>query len=336
MAESAVKPEIFVGSSREAIPYARAVTSQLSRIAQVTPWYAGVFGANDYTMEALERRLDASDFGVFVFAPDDVALIRGKYAFIARDNTVFEMGLFWGKLRRKRVFCLVPRDIEARDDIVPGARVGEYRVLSDLNGMTLLEYHRRTDGNHEAAVDAACGAIERLVSEQGPYENPEEVLERKQSVLHFFWEYTRNIPPADFASRYAALSEAVRNALLPPEGYRLTGAAFWQKIGSEGIGQVGGNVGKGRFFKFQTGGERSGNEPVIYVLDAYNSGKWAFFHRREVAHVYVLCYPLGKEHVMSVHFTGNRTLSPQQLERTVRLNEELFSTILHLIGGDSG
>lgn len=236
MADIAAKPEIFVGSSREAIPYARAVASQLSRIAQVTPWYAGVFGANDYTMDALERRLAASDFGVFVFAPDDVVMIRGKYVFAARDNTVFELGLFWGRLGRRRVFCLVPREIEVRDDIVPGEEIGAYRVLSDLNGMTLLEYHRRTDGNHEAAVDAACGEIERRVGEQGAYVDPREVLECKQSVLHFFWEYARNLPPADPEARYGALCEAVRNALLPPVGYRVTGAAIWRTFGSEGIG----------------------------------------------------------------------------------------------------
>lgn len=329
------QPEIFIGSSKEAIPYARAVMSQLTRFAQVTPWYAGTFGANDFTMEALERRLDQSDFGVFVFAPDDVGLIRGKHVFISRDNTIFEMGLFWGKLRRRRVFCLIPREVESRDDLVQGVEIKEYHLLSDLHGMNLLEYHRRTDDNYAAAVDAACGMIERSVMEQGVYENPQELLERKHSLLHFFWEYVRHMKAADPSEKYQALSEAVRNSLLPPDGYRVTGAAFWQKAGSEGIAQVGGNVGRGRFFKFQDGRDQEDDPQKIYVIDVYNSGKWAFFLRREVAHVYVLCYPLGKEHVLSVHFTGSRVLSPSQLERIVRQNEELFSTIQYLIGGDS-
>src|SRR5690606_4682857 len=82
------KPRVFIGCSREAVNYARAVSSLLEYAAEVNPWYAGTFGANDYTMEALERELASSDFAVFVFAADDVALIRGKAVFVPRDNTV--------------------------------------------------------------------------------------------------------------------------------------------------------------------------------------------------------------------------------------------------------
>ncbi|MFB5760058.1 TIR domain-containing protein [Paenibacillus medicaginis] len=73
-----VKPKTFIGSSREAIEYANAVHNQLKRLTHVNPWYAGVFGANQYTMESLETELDHNDFAVFIFAPDDVALYREK------------------------------------------------------------------------------------------------------------------------------------------------------------------------------------------------------------------------------------------------------------------
>ena len=88
-----IKPNLFIGSARESIRYASAIQSQIGRSVQVTPWFAGTFGANEYTMESLERILDQSDYGIFVFSPDDVALIRGKHVFITRDNTIFEMGL---------------------------------------------------------------------------------------------------------------------------------------------------------------------------------------------------------------------------------------------------
>ncbi|WP_313637865.1 TIR domain-containing protein [Paenibacillus sp.] len=94
------KPKLFIGSSRESIRYARAIHEQLKRDAEVHPWYANAFRANEYTMEALERNLDESDFAVFVFSPDDVAKIRGKFYYVTRDNTGFEMGLFWARLRR--------------------------------------------------------------------------------------------------------------------------------------------------------------------------------------------------------------------------------------------
>lgn len=115
-----IRPRLFIGSSRESIRYARAIHEQLKRTAEVHPWYAAAFRPNEYTMEALERNLDISDFAVFVFSPDDVARIRGKYYYVTRDNTQFEMGLFWSRLRRGRVFCLLPDQVPSRSDLIPG------------------------------------------------------------------------------------------------------------------------------------------------------------------------------------------------------------------------
>lgn len=342
MPMSIPKPNLFIGSSREAIKYARAVHEQLKRTAQVTPWYGGTFGANMYTMEALERQLARSDFGVFVFSPDDVALIRGKHVFVTRDNTLFEMGLFWGKLGRRRVFCIIPDQVEPDDKLVQDITVKEYHLLSDLQGLTLLEYELRSDGDFKSAVDVACGHILHAVETESLFEHPVDIIEqkelelrRKQSVLHFFWEYNRNVHVTDQAEKYHALSEAVRNSLLPPGrgDFRVTGAAFWANTGKDGMAQIGGNVGKGRFFPFQGG--KTGSTQSIYVIDVYNSGKWAFYHEEEVAEVYVFCYPLGEKHVLSVHLTGHVILSDEELAEVVEHNSELLRTIRHLVGGDT-
>lgn len=321
---------------------ANAIHSQLGYYAQVTPWYAGAFGGNEYTMEALERELDQHDFGVFVFAPDDVALHRNQYVFITRDNTLFEMGLFWGRLGRHRVFAIVPNEVRERDDLIQGKTVKEYHLLSDLQGLTLLKYELRTDSKYEAAVSVACREIIRCIRQQGFYQDPrvlladkEAELQQKQSLLHFFWEYNRNVTIANNQEKYTALSEAVRNSMLSPEGFRVTGAAFWQIQGNDGIGQVGGNVGKGRFFPFDANQQRTDGEQTIYVLDVFLSGKWTFFKRRELAQVYVLCYPLGTEHVMSVHFSGHFQLVDDHLTQIVNRNIDLLRTIDHFIGGDS-
>ena len=186
------KPNLFIGSSREAIKYARAIHEQLKRSAQVTPWYGGTFGANMYTMEALEKQLTSSDFGVFVFSPDDVALIRGKHVFVTRDNTLFEMGLYWGRLGRRRVYCIIPDEVEADSSSVQDVIVKDYHLLSDLQGLTLLEYELRSDDDYKSAVDVACGHILSAIETEGFYNNPSAVIEqkdaelrRKQSVLHF-------------------------------------------------------------------------------------------------------------------------------------------------------
>lgn len=344
MPMSISKPNLFIGSSREAIKYARAIHEQIKRTAQVTPWYGGTFGANSYTMEALERQLEYSDFGVFVFSPDDVALIRGKHVFVTRDNTLFEMGLFWGRLGRRRVFCIVPDHVEPDDQQIQDVTIKDYHLLSDLQGLTLLEYELRTDEDYKSAVDVACGHIINAIETELFFDNPAEVIEqkdaelkRKQSVLHFFWEYNRNVNVTDQSEKYHALSEAVRNSLLPPTrgDFRVTGAAFWAKSGNDGIAQIGGNVGRGRFFPFNVNESNGATQQSIYVIDVYNSGKWAFYHDEEVAQVYVFCYPLGVNHVLSVHFTGHQTLLDEELSEVVEHNRELLRTIRHLVGGDS-
>lgn len=294
-------------------------------------------------MEALERELDTNDYGVFVFAPEDVALIREKPVFITRDNTLFEMGLFWGRLRRGRVFCLVPRDLPELRKPVAGKIPSEFHLPSDFEGLTLLRYGNRSDGRYSAAMDVPCGEIAAVIRREKHYIDPvrqlkdkTEQLERKQSILRFFWSYLRNITAPDEAERYAAFAEAIRNSILTPAGFRTTGAAIWESV--EGIiRQVGGNVGRGRAFPLDgtDGGNGSGSGEPVYVLEALNSKVWSFFNRREIEEVYILCYPLGNEHVLSVHISGEDTLDDRQLEEIVAANDELLNTIRNLIGGDS-
>ncbi|GAA0337569.1 hypothetical protein GCM10008967_29790 [Bacillus carboniphilus] len=150
-----IKPKLFIGSARESIEYVDAIHEQLHYVAEVTPWSAGTFAALEYTMESLERQLDMNDFAVFVFSPDDVVNTRGNITFKTRDNTIFEMGLFWGRLRRGRVFYIIP-------DLIPNQEgVEGYRLPSDLDGLTVLKYEIRTDQNFEAAVNRACRAIKQ-------------------------------------------------------------------------------------------------------------------------------------------------------------------------------
>lgn len=110
----------------------------------------------------------------------------------------------------------------------------------------------------------------------------------KEFISTRFYEEPKNITVPDEQDRYNGLSEAIRTSILPPQGYLVTGAALWKVQGDEGIGQVGGNVGKGRFFTFQENQERveSGQQP-IYVLDAYLTAKWAFFNRDSVKSLWV-------------------------------------------------
>ena len=71
----------------------------------VTVWTDGVFVASRYPVESLEKELDESDFGIAIASPDDTVESRGKSVATARDNVVFEIGLFIGRLGRTRSLC---------------------------------------------------------------------------------------------------------------------------------------------------------------------------------------------------------------------------------------
>src|SRR5437868_2540854 len=65
------KPTVFVGSSSEASGVVGAIEMNLDHFFQVTPWPAGVFTPGRRPLTDLERQLDKTAFGIFVFAPDD-------------------------------------------------------------------------------------------------------------------------------------------------------------------------------------------------------------------------------------------------------------------------
>lgn len=72
-----MKPALFIGSSSESVDIAYALQENLEHVAEVTVWTQGIFELAKYTLESLLETLDIADFGVFVFAPNDVSIIRG-------------------------------------------------------------------------------------------------------------------------------------------------------------------------------------------------------------------------------------------------------------------
>ena len=91
------KNKIFIGSSVEGLKIAYAVQQNLRHTAETTVWDQGVFDLSSTTIESLIKVLDNSDFGIFVFSPDDIIKFRGNEALTVRDNVVFELGLFIDK-----------------------------------------------------------------------------------------------------------------------------------------------------------------------------------------------------------------------------------------------
>jgi hypothetical protein len=142
-----MRQRIFVGSSREAIDTCRAVQAELGDEFDVKGWDQDVFALSRPALQSLLEVLDASDAGIFVLRADDLVTKREDTRPGVRDNVLFELGMFLGRLGPDRTFMLTEN----------GADV---RLPSDLFGLTTAEYDGRGgDARRRAAVGPACTQI---------------------------------------------------------------------------------------------------------------------------------------------------------------------------------
>jgi Predicted nucleotide-binding protein containing TIR-like domain len=141
------RPKVFVASSAESLDVAYAVQENLDSDAECTVWDQGIDQLSSNMMQSLVAVLDDSDFGIFVFGPDDVLITRGREHQVARDNVVLELGLFAGRLGLESSFVIKPHG----EDI---------KLPSDLLGLTTGEYRSdRQDRNLRAALGPATNRI---------------------------------------------------------------------------------------------------------------------------------------------------------------------------------
>ena len=89
--------QIFILCSTEDLPIANAIQNAFaSDPFTMVVWTDGVFRATNYPLEILEARVDDLDFAVAIAHADDLTANRGKTWPGARDNVIFELGLFMG------------------------------------------------------------------------------------------------------------------------------------------------------------------------------------------------------------------------------------------------
>jgi predicted nucleotide-binding protein len=148
------KIRIFIISSAEALEIARTIQNAFEYDFTVVVWTDGVFRASWYPIESLERQLDQSDFAIAVAQPDDVTHSRGQASSTPRDNVIFELGMFIGRIGRLRSILIEPRGEEVK-------------LPSDLSGITALAYKYDPE-NLAAAMGPACNRIRAIVRELGP------------------------------------------------------------------------------------------------------------------------------------------------------------------------
>ncbi len=133
-----MKPRIFIGSSREGRAKAELIKTQLSDIADCQIWDEGFFENNKSSFESLAEGASLFDFAILVAIQDDLQLKRGSLELVARDNIVFEFGLYVGRLGRQCSFFLKEKGLDLPSDLF-GVTIPEFKTPADLHGFTLEE-----------------------------------------------------------------------------------------------------------------------------------------------------------------------------------------------------
>ncbi|HEX8513671.1 MAG TPA: TIR domain-containing protein [Allosphingosinicella sp.] len=147
---------VFIISSAEALPVARIIQNALAHDFLVTLWTDGVFRATSYALESLESAVDESDFAIAVAHSDDLTLFRGADWPTPRDNVVFELGLFMGRLGRKRAILMEPRE-------------DKVKLPSDLSGITTIPYSYQPGKDAAARMAPACNLLRDHINEWGAF-----------------------------------------------------------------------------------------------------------------------------------------------------------------------
>jgi len=146
---------LFIGSSKEGLPVAEALQTLLQHELDVTIWSQGVFRLSQSYLDSLLEAISTTDFAVLVLTPDDVTTSRQNEFLTPRDNVLFELGLFMGRLGRDRCFFVYDRTIDMK-------------LPSDLLGISAATYSPRPDGNLEPALGPVAFAVKKAAKKAGP------------------------------------------------------------------------------------------------------------------------------------------------------------------------
>lgn len=138
-----IKKKLFIGSSSEELPLAELAKYNLEKDFDVTIWNESVWDASVFKINQnfLADLLKASlqfDFGILLGTNDDKVIFRGKEVMQPRDNVLFELGLFTGRLGISKCAFLIDKEI---------------KLLSDFNGLSLSFFDKADPDSFIDAVN---------------------------------------------------------------------------------------------------------------------------------------------------------------------------------------
>ncbi len=161
--------ELFIGSSREGLKYAKKLKELLDPELQVYGiecilWNdPSVFTVGVTTIESLCQKANAlkkyGGYAVMVMTPDDEVHVRNEVRYVPRDNVIFELGLFLGYLGRERTYCVAPSNVNIK-------------MMSDWLGVTNATYKYAARQGSERLAVILKSATNRIVQTIDSVERP--------------------------------------------------------------------------------------------------------------------------------------------------------------------
>ena len=151
------KVRVFIICSVEALAVARIIENAFAHDDFVVRlWTNDVFKVASYALDSLETEVDDSDFAIAIAHTDDVTLVRDQEWPAPRDNVIFELGLFMGRLGRKRAILMEPREEKVK-------------LPSDLTGITTIPYSYEPGKDAAAIMAPACNMLRDHIADLGPF-----------------------------------------------------------------------------------------------------------------------------------------------------------------------
>jgi hypothetical protein len=166
---------MFIGSSVEGVRIAKAIEALLQHTVDCVLW-PNAFVLSKGTIDNLVAEFEKMDFGLFVLSPDDHAEMRQESQVTARDNVIFEAGVFMGRHGLSRTFLVKPRDVK------------EFHMPTDLVGITTATYEgRRAKREERNALSPAATEIEDAIRkvEQSEHRLDFKTFAREEPSAHW-------------------------------------------------------------------------------------------------------------------------------------------------------
>jgi hypothetical protein len=141
-----MKPRIFIGSSAERLSVLEQVEISLQSIGDCQRW-TGAFTTDKSNLDSLIQQTRLSDFSVLIAIKDDILIKKGQTKEVARDNMIFEFGLFLGAAGIRKSFLLVEEGID---------------LPTDLDGITMHKFTQLA-GKYNSLVEVCKTLIKTIL-----------------------------------------------------------------------------------------------------------------------------------------------------------------------------